>query len=84
MDHAELANRLAKQIDLWLAAIAPGAVMNEFASGLNVEIGEARRFSTLDISLESLKTIRKAHGGTIRAESNVGEFAEFIITLPKA
>ena len=34
-------------------------------SPLNVEIGEARRFSTLDISLESLKTIRKAHGGTI-------------------
>jgi signal transduction histidine kinase len=36
------------------------------------------------LGLSISNDIVKAHGGTIRAESNVGEFAEFIITLPKA
>jgi len=44
---------------LWRVARPPSD------SVLNVPIGEARRFATVDSSLEDYKMIRRAHGGTI-------------------
>ena len=48
-----------------LLAVARAATSSAPTSPLNAEIGEARRYATVDLSLEDFREIRAAHGGTV-------------------
>jgi len=46
-------------------ALARAAASSAPASPLNAEIGEARRYATVDLSLEDFRAVRAAHGGSV-------------------
>jgi signal transduction histidine kinase len=43
----------------------------------------ARNFGGLGLGLYVVRVIVEAHGGTVRAESKLGEGATFIVELPQ-
>ncbi|MBI1377066.1 MAG: wax ester/triacylglycerol synthase family O-acyltransferase [Frankiales bacterium] len=64
VDVRETVNRLGRRA-AGVAAAAMTIARPPSANPLNAPIGEARRFGMTSMRLDDLKTIRRAHGGTI-------------------
>ena len=63
-DLREAGSRLGGQV-VSLAAQAARIARPAVRSILTTEVGGSRRFATLDLSLDSLRMLRDAHGGTV-------------------